>query len=349
MLNFSSHDYLGLSQHAELKKNAIKALLHYGTGLCFGEAKESYVEYQRQIEEKCIQLLNMPELRFFSSKWVALAILLSSLQSESSVCFVDTHSDPLLHLAAKTWQRVVVYDSEDLDGLCKLLEKESVKGGLKLILAESLLSLNGKFCDVDSLNLLVKRYQGLLLVDDSNAFGVHGNGGSCVQNDSIDFLLCSLDRGGGIAGAFLASHLNLNLVFKTFSIDPREWSISYASLGAIDLSFDLLASMEGERKQLQQRCHWLRMQFKQLKLDVSSTSHFFCFAFSEKKQAESLWHALLQKEILAELIDASCCVKNRYMVRLIINSSHTPEDLTALISFFETWELESKNYTNYQK
>lgn len=333
MLHFASHDYLGISQHSDLKKNAIKALLHYGTGLCCGEAKGSFVEYQKQLEDKCSQMLGMSELRFFSSRWIALAILLASLQSDHAVCFVDIHCDPLLHQAAKTWQRVVPYDSEDLDGLQRLLENESSIGGVKLILTESLFSLNGKFCNLDALLNLAKKYDALVLADDSNAFGVYGGGlGIGSHKDSIDFLLCATDRGAGATGAFLASSLKMNILFKGFRFDPREWALSYSALGAIDAAFDLISPMEGERKQLEQRCHWLRMQFKRLDLPVLLTSsHFFCFFFHDKKKAEHLWQRLIQKEILAELIDSG----EQHVVRLVINSSHTPEDLSTLVAFFE--------------
>ena len=332
MLHFASHDYLGISQHSDLKKNAIKALLHYGTGLCCGEAKGSFAEYQKQLEDKCCQMLGMSELRFFSSRWTALAILLASLQSDHGICFVDVHCDPLLHQAAKTWPRVIAYDNEDLEGLRRLLEKESTIGGPKLIITESLLSLNGKFCDLDALLNVAKKHDALVLADDSNAFGVYGGGlGIGAHKDAIDFLLCSTDRGAGSTGAFLASPLKMNILLKTFRFDPREWALSYSALGAIDAAFDLISSMEGERKQLEQRCHWLRMQFKRLDLSALTSSHFFCFPFSDKKRAEQLWQRLIQKEILAELIDAG----EQHIVRLVINSSHTPEDLTTLVAFFE--------------
>jgi 7-keto-8-aminopelargonate synthetase-like enzyme len=330
MLHFASHDYLGISQHPDLKKNAIKALLHYGTGLCCGEAKGSFVEYQKQLEDKCAQMLGMSELRFFSSRWTALSLLLSSLHSDQGVCFVDIHCDPLLHQAAKAWSMVITYDSEDLEGLHRVLEKRSTFAGPKLIITESLLSLNGKFCDLDALLNVAKKYDSLVLADDSNAFGLYGAGlGIGAHKDSIDFLLCSTDRGAGAAGAFLASSLKMNILLKMFRFDPREWSLPYSALGAIDTAFDLISSMEGERMQLEQRCHWLRLQLKQL--DLSTSSHFFCLPFSDKKKAELLWHQLIQKEILAELIDAG----EQHVVRLVINSSHTPEDLSMLVAFFE--------------
>jgi 8-amino-7-oxononanoate synthase len=341
LLNFASHDYLGISQHPEMKKNAIKALLHYGTAPCCGEAKQGYVEYQKHIEDKCCQMLGMSELRFFSTRWTALTLLLSQLRSEHAVCFIDVHCDPLLHHAARAWAKVIFYDSRDEESLSLALEQNP--GNPPLILTETLFGLQGNNCAFDSLLSIAKKHRAIVIADDSNVFGIHGNKGFGSVPSSIDFLICAMDRAVGSTGAFLAAPLKMELLFKDSPIDPREWSLPYSALGAIDAAFDLIPTMEGERKQLEQRCHWLRMQFKQLDFAVSSTSHFFCFAFAEKQNAESLWQGLLQKEILAELIDATHYGIQRHIVRLSINANHTPEDLRILIATFETMKSLQKN------
>ncbi len=335
MLNFASHDYLGISQHPDLKKNAAKALLHYGSGTCFAEGISSYIEYQKNIEDRCNQALGVAESRFLSSRTAALSMLFSALQGNDGLLLLDDESEPLLQRAAKVWSgKIVTYSSEHLETLDDALANHLSMRGPKLILVESLSSSRGTFCDLTSLYALAKKNEALALIDDTNAFGVRGikGLGLASPNNAVDFLICAMDRGAGATGALLASNFKMNLLLKNSSWESRENALPYSSLGAIDAAFELIPQLEGERKQLEQRCHWLKNQFKQMGISMSSSSHFFCFSFTETKEADELWNALAEKEILAERVDAG----ERHIVRLVVNSSHTPEDLTELISFFKS-------------
>lgn len=328
LLSFASHDYLGISQHPDLKKNAMKVLLQYGTGTCHKEIPNSYIEYERQLAERCSERLEIPALSFFSSRWTALEMALASLQSANGTCFIDIHCDPLLHLIAKKHFCVVTYDTKDQ--LQQLIEMQTHPCGPQLLLTESLLSANGRYCDLALLLPLAKKYHLLMLVDHSNSFGVESNGDLNVHKDRIDFFICALDRGAAAAGAFVATHLTMDFLLHAFPIHAREWAPSFSTLGAIDASLELIALMDGERKQLHQRCHWLRTQLKSLEIPMISHSHFFCFSFADKSSAECLWQQLLQQGILAEFMESM----RGYLIRIVINAQHTLEDLDALLSFF---------------
>ncbi len=335
MLNFASHDYLGISQHPDLKKNAAKALLHYGSGTCFAEATSSYIEYQKNIEDRCNQALGVAESRFLSSRTAALSMLFSAIQGNDGLLLFDNELELLLQKAARVWSgKIATYSGENLEALEDTLSNYSSVRGPKLIFAESLSSSSGTFCDLTSLYALAKKNEALILIDDTNAFGVRGikGLGLASPNSGIDFLICAMDRGAGATGALLASNFKMNLLLKNSSWESRENALPYSSLGAIDAAFELIPQLEGERKQLEQRCHWLKNQFKQMGIPMSSSSHFFCFSFSEKNEADALWSALAENEILAERTDAA----TRHIVRLVVNSSHTPEDLMELISFFKS-------------
>lgn len=118
-------------------------------------------------------------------------------------------------------------------------------------------------------------------------------------------------------------------------MDLREGSLPYSSLGAIDTALDQISLLEGERKQLEQRCHWLRSELKALNFKIPSNSHIFCFSFPDKKSAHNLWKNLAQRQILTEEIDVNKPGIDHYLIRFTINIHHTPEDLGLLISSFK--------------
>lgn len=62
MLDFSTHDFLGLAQHPEVKKSAIKYTLRYGVGI-----PPHFLAYtpQQQLEEKLAHFLGMESAAFY--------------------------------------------------------------------------------------------------------------------------------------------------------------------------------------------------------------------------------------------------------------------------------------------
>ena len=72
VLDFASHDFLGLAQHPEVKKSAIRYTLKFGTGL---PVHPLFLESQAQLEEKLAHLLGMPHAAFYSSSEVARSII----------------------------------------------------------------------------------------------------------------------------------------------------------------------------------------------------------------------------------------------------------------------------------
>jgi 7-keto-8-aminopelargonate synthetase-like enzyme len=64
MLDFSSHDFLGLGQHPEVRKSAIRYTLKYGIGTPSNDAEFAP---QRELEEKLAHLLGIKEAAFFSN------------------------------------------------------------------------------------------------------------------------------------------------------------------------------------------------------------------------------------------------------------------------------------------
>lgn len=64
MLDFSSTDYLGLGQHPDVKKNAIRYVLKYGVGSIAGQI----AAVQRQLEEKLARYLGREQANLYNSE-----------------------------------------------------------------------------------------------------------------------------------------------------------------------------------------------------------------------------------------------------------------------------------------
>lgn len=337
LLDFSSQDFLGLSNHPDLKKHTIKYLLHYGNGICHSDIPGSFIECQKTLEIKIAELINMPYLYLFSNRYLALWHLLSSLSSDVLLLLADDLDPGLSKILYSFPLKILTYNQNSLASLEAILKREGQSiCSVKMIFCESISSSNGTLTDLNYITSLSQAYNALLVVDDSLAFGVKGDKGLglAAKREDIDLILCSLSNSASADVAFLGcSSWIKNLIKK--NVFYRESSVTYASLGAIEMALDLIPSLEGERYQLEQRCHWVKKQLQGYEINCST--HVICLHFSQKEELYYFWESLLQRGILTQWI--ICHQKSSYVLRLFINIHHTPDDLRMLVE--EIKELKS--------
>jgi len=329
VLNFCSDDYLGLSQHAELKKGAMKALLQYGTAateFCLGASK---LQYQEQLEQKLCEIFGVSHVLLFSSLLEAHVTALSLFSEAEGQLFYDSICQEGLRASFSShFLEKHAFEHNNISHLEELLKKAQ-KSSLKVIVTESLFGQTGDVCPLNQMAELAENYNALLFVDDSYALGVIGPQGMgyCAQNPKVDLFSGTFSKACGASGAYLCcpQWLYESAIEKRLALGIGE--PSFATLGAIDAAIELIPQLEGERQQLHQRAHWLRSQFQKsaLPLISSSQSHILSLAYP-LEEAEQLWQTLWEANILAGII----ATPHGAILRCILNAQHTPEHLTEL-------------------
>jgi len=329
VLNFCSDDYLGLSQHAELKKSSMKALLQYGSAsneFCLGNGK---LQCQEQLEQKLCELFDVSHVLLFSSLLDAHVTAFSLFSEANGQLFYDSICQEGMRASFSShFLEKYAFEHNNIKHLEELLEKEK-KSSLKVIVTESLFGQTGDICPLTQVAELAERYNALLFVDDSYALGVMGAQGlgSCAQNSKVDLFSGVFSKACGTSGAYLCcpQWFYEPALEKRLALGICE--PSFATLGAIDAATDLIPQLEGERQQLHQRAHWLRTQFQKsgLPLIFSSQSHILSLAYPLEK-AEQLWLSLLEANILTSII----ATPHGAILRCILNVQHTPEHLSDL-------------------
>jgi 8-amino-7-oxononanoate synthase len=324
LLNFCSRDYLGLSQHAEMRKAAIKYVLHYGTGICDPEIKNGFLECCVRIEEKCAEAVGFASAQLSATHSLALSGILQHFSPHDCVVCIDAGCQATLIDAVRRWSGTFyLYPHGDLAALQALLYTSKKR---HLVISESLFGSTGHITDISILAEITQKSDAFLLIDDSHSFGIKGKQGFglALGHAGIDFIVCALDGASGASGAFAAC---CEEYFFKSRPKSREEALSFSSLGAIEAALELIPTFEGERMQLEQRSHWLRKQLKKSQIAlIPSTSHLLAIACDTPVDAHDRFHALLEEDILAEITtvgDASYIVFH-------INSYHTPEELSAL-------------------
>lgn len=180
-INLCSNDYLGLATDPRLKNALADAIARTeavgstGSRLLSGNAPE-----WEQIETAFAQFAGTEAALYFGSGYAANVGLLSSVVGPGDIIF----SDELNHASLIDGMRLsraakVIYPHGDIAFLENALREHSRTTGAKVIVTESVFSMEGDIAPLDSLLRLARDYGAEVILDEAHATGVlgpHGRG-----------------------------------------------------------------------------------------------------------------------------------------------------------------------------
>jgi 8-amino-7-oxononanoate synthase len=226
VLNLASNDYLSLASDKRVLKAAATALEQ--TGASAGASRLIVGNHRRHVslEATIADWLRVDGVRLFNSGYAANVGTISTLVGPDDVVF----SDELNHASiidgcrlART--QVVVYPHRDLGALESLLASRT--GRRRIVISETLFSMDGDIVDVEALAALAQRHAAALFLDEAHAIGVWGPEGRGIAASAgviPDVLVGTCGTAIGGFGAFVATSASIaqllwnrarSLVFST--------------------------------------------------------------------------------------------------------------------------------------
>jgi 8-amino-7-oxononanoate synthase len=215
-VDFSSNDYLGLATNPRLKRaileglNSASRVASTGSRLLSGQD-----EAWTLLELEFARWVGAKAALYFTSGYAANVGLLSSLLRPEDVVFSDSanHASIIDGIRLAKCPRVI-FPHLDLDNLEKELRRNSSVDGARIIVIESIFSMEGDRAPLADLASLAERYGAELIVDEAHAIGVRGpNGSGCVAEAGLSSqVLATVHTCGkalAAAGAFVCGSENL--------------------------------------------------------------------------------------------------------------------------------------------
>lgn len=182
ILNLASNNYLGLSCNEKIKIMAIEAINKFGTGASSSRLITGNNSTYDELEGELSDFKRKPASLVLNSGYYANLAALSLAKN------CDIFMDRLCHaslidgaiLAGARFHRFQHNDLEHLERLLKNSDKS------KIIVTESIFSMDGDSCDLVNLVNISKKYDAFLIVDEAHATGIFGNGRGLSYELSVD-------------------------------------------------------------------------------------------------------------------------------------------------------------------
>ncbi|KAH7557382.1 hypothetical protein JRO89_XS11G0136400 [Xanthoceras sorbifolium] len=311
LLLFSGNDYLGLSSHPTIGKAAAKAAREHGMGPRGSALICGYTNYHRLLESCLADLKKKEDCLLCPTGFAAnmavmvalgnIASLLAAgekpLKDEKVAIFSDAlnHASIIdgIHLAERTKRvEVFVYGHCDMSHLNSLLSSCTMKK--KVVVTDSLFSMDGDFAPMIELVKLRKKYGFLLVLDDAHGTFVCGKDGGGVAEvfnceRDVDICVGTLSKAAGCHGGFIACSKR----WKQF-IQSRGRSFIFSTASTIPIAAAAHAAVIVAKKETwRRRAIWNRVRDFHALTGISISSPIISLIVgSEEKALQASRHLL---------------------------------------------------------
>ncbi len=246
--NFASNDYLGLARHPRIEAALIEGVRRYGAGSTASRLVCGTLPPHRLFEEALASAKQTEAALTFSSGFATALGVIPAVVGKSDYVFLDKLSHACLVDAAKlSGATIRVFPHNDLGKLARLLATTRAKadGARILVVTESVFSMDGDLCPLHGLVELIEAHNALLLVDEAHGFGVLGESGMGLAEQTglqkrITFQMGTLSKAAGLAGGYLAASRDwVDLMTNRarsfiYSTSPPP-ALAHAAIEALDL------------------------------------------------------------------------------------------------------------------
>lgn len=268
-LNFASNDYLDLARDPQVIAASRGLLERYGAGATASRLVTGTLSCHVELEQALAQFKGYPEALVFGSGYLANAGIITAVVGRGDIIFADrlAHAS-ILDAAVLSRATLHRFRHNDADHLGTLLHKTERTCGRKLVVTESVFSMDGDVAPLRAISEIASRHGVMVMVDEAHATGICGPGGSGIVRElqlekSVDFAMGTLSKALGGYGGFVACSKRAHQLLisrarafiYTTALPP---AVIGAALGALtclkqrpDLGARLLANADFFRGRLQ--------------------------------------------------------------------------------------------------
>ena len=338
-----SNNYLGLSTHPQVIAAAIDATQTFGTGASGSRLISGNSELYTTLETNLAKTKNTEAALVFSSGYAANTSIIPVLAGEGDLIL----SDALNHASIIDGCRLSratkkVYRHCDMEHL-KALLSESATFRRRLIVTDSVFSMDGDIAPLPDIYEVATHYDAMLLVDDAHGFGVLGEDGSgtvthfgLAGTDIIQ--MGTLSKAVGALGGYIAgSHALIELLINRARGFIFTTGLPPATLAAANTALDVMRSSSELRQRLFSRAKHLKASLTDLGYTLlPSETQILPVVLGSPQQATSISDALLAEGVFAPAIRPPAVPPDTSRLRLTVMATHTEAEIQQAIEAFAT-------------
>jgi 5-aminolevulinate synthase len=332
-----SNDYLNLSQHPEVTKTSIEVINELGTGSGGTRNISGTSTYHVDLEKLLADLHRKESALLFPSAYTANQSTLWTLckNMEGIEVFSDELNHASLIQGIKNADVVThIFRHNDTEHLEELLNNANANTP-KLVVFESLYSMEGLRSPLQKIIEISKKYNALTYLDEVHSVGLYGPEGRGITaekglEDEIDIINGTLSKSFGQMGGYVAANADIIDYIRSFapgfiftsSMNP---SIAAASITSIKIAM----SSEELRDNIRINSDLIRLGLRDLRIPfLENDSHIIPIHLYDPRLCKEAANLLLEKHgIYIQPIFYPTVPKGDERFRVTITPRHEAADI----------------------
>ncbi|WHN65786.1 8-amino-7-oxononanoate synthase [Cysteiniphilum sp. QT6929] len=335
LINFSGNDYLGLSQHVEVKKKAQQAIDRYGVGSTSSAIVSGSHYLIESLEHDMAAFVDYPRALLFNSGYHANLAVMSLIGKNAQTVVADklVHAS-ILDGIALSGAKLKRYPHQNIDSLYATLQKHPEA---KYVISEGIFSMDG---DISPLARLGNMGLAKLIVDDAHGFGVLGQSGRGAVNhagltfEGVPIMIVPCGKALGAMGALVcASEEFIELLIQTARSYIYSTALAIPVVAALNASLKLVMKGDCLRDKLFENIAFFNQYAQKLGLHVVShdLTPIRSIIIGDNKRTQNIQSMLKDKGFYVSCIRPPTVPQDSARLRISLTALHDTDDIKALL------------------
>ena len=343
LVNFASNDYLGLANDPRLIAAAQQSLSEEGLGRGASPLICGRSTAHAQLEQQLAELEQTEAALLFPTGFAANAGTIGALADEGDAIFSDAHNHASIVDGCRLARaEKFIYPHNDVVALEALL-REHTGYRRKLIVTDTLFSMDGDVALLPELGELAEKYTAMLMVDEAHATGVFGAGGRGLVehfaaehprlHHQVQVRVGTLSKALGCAGGFVCGSKQLigwlSNRARTYVFSTAQPAVSSA---AALVALQIVREEPDTRQQLLETANQVREQLAAHGWNTGqSTSQIIPLLVGSPEQTMELAGQLRQRGYWVPGIRPPSVAPGSSLLRLSLSAAHQQQMLAGLL------------------
>jgi 8-amino-7-oxononanoate synthase len=349
IVNFSSNDYLGLTNHPKVKEAAKLAIDKFACGLSSSRVQATTTAHI-ELEERLAKWFGFEKCLLFTTGYQAMVGTIQALADRDTTLILDNLSHACIldgtFLAAgvPTQAPEVRYfnhnSSKSLERCLKTRERKNA-----LVLMEGIYSLDGDTAPLADFVEVCARYDAVMVCDDAHGTGTLGRRGTGLieatgMQGKVPLVISTFSKTfGGIGGILLGDKDVVELVQHTARAFLFSATLPVPVVAAASTILDMLeADGPALVAELHEKAAYMRKSLIQLGFDLGkSDTHIMPVMCRDQRKALFMHVALLESGVYMVPITYPGVKEGEERLRLNVTRGHTREDMDQALELLDTY------------
>lgn len=335
VLMFGSNSYMGLTNHPKVIEAAVAATKKYGTGMAGSPFLNGTLDIHKELEARIADYVGKDDAIVYSTGFGTNLGVVSTLtrREDYILCDEQDHAS-IVEGRRLSFSQPLKYKHNDMDSLEAALKKCKPES-IKLIVTDSVFSMEGDVAKLPEMVDLAKKYDATLMVDEAHGIGVFGEGGRGVVNhygltDDVDLIMGTFSKSFASLGGFIATDKEITNFLRHHS---RSYiftaSITPASTAAALAAMDIMLSEPERQKHLWDITNYALENFRAMGCEIGHTSTPIIPLFiRDDYKTFEVTRDLLEEGVFVNPVVSPAVAPQDTLIRYSLMATHTKEQVT---------------------